>query len=97
MRMEEKMFDKELEMQQEARQFQIQMMQMMTSLVHDHSMPSSLPPPITTSTQYHITTCLMMITCLMMMIPRKSNSIITSKHHCSVFDAVIYCYCMHVL
>ena len=52
MRMEEKMFDKELEMQQEARQFQIQMMQMMTSLVHDHSIPSSLPPPITTSTQY---------------------------------------------
>ena len=33
MRMEEKMYDKELEMQREARQFQMQMMQIMSSLV----------------------------------------------------------------
>ena len=45
MKMEEKMLEKELEMQRESRQFQLQMMQMMTSLVnsghshHLHSVP----------------------------------------------------------
>ena len=52
MHMEEKIFDKELEMQREAQQFQMQTMHMMTSLVNGCSTPSSFPPPITTSTQY---------------------------------------------
>ena len=51
MKMEEKMFEKEIEMQRESRQFQLQMMQMMTSLVNSHSSPS-FPPPMATSTQY---------------------------------------------
>ena len=49
--MEEKMFEKEIEMQRESRQFQLQMMQMMTSLVHSRS-SSPFPPPMATSTQY---------------------------------------------
>ena len=51
MKMEEKMFEKDVEMQRESRQFQLQMMQMMTSLVNSHN-SSSFPPPMATSTQY---------------------------------------------
>ena len=46
--MEEKMFEKGIEMQRESRQFQLEMM---TSLVNSHSSPS-FPPPMATSTQY---------------------------------------------
>ena len=45
------MFEKEIELHRESRQFQLQMMQMMTSLINSHSSPS-FPPPIATSTQY---------------------------------------------
>ena len=54
MRMEEKMYDKELEMQRESRQFQMQMMQMMqimSSLVNNQGR-QAFPPPLATSTQY---------------------------------------------
>ena len=48
MKMEGKTFEKELEMQRESRQFQLQMM---TSLVNSCSLPP-FPPPMATSTQY---------------------------------------------
>ena len=54
MRMKEKMYDKDIEMQQEARQFQMQMMQMMSSLVNNYSR-QPFPPPLATSTQYPTT------------------------------------------
>ena len=45
MKMEERMFKKELEAQKESRQFQLQMMQMMASVVNDHgSAPFPVPP-----------------------------------------------------
>ena len=53
MRMEEKMYDKDIEMQREAHQFQMQMMQMMSSLVNHSRQP--FPPPLATSTQYPMT------------------------------------------
>ena len=53
MKMEEKMFEKEIEMQRESREFQLQMMQMMASLVNNSIRSSpSFPPPMATSTQY---------------------------------------------
>ena len=51
MHMEEKMYDKELEMQRESRQFQMQMMQIMSSLVNNQGR-QAFPPPLATSTQY---------------------------------------------
>ena len=54
MRMEEKMYDKEVEMQRESRQFQMQMMQLMSSLVTNHRRPS-FPSPLATSTQHPTT------------------------------------------
>ena len=65
------MFDKELEMQLEARHFQMQMMHMMTSLVNGRSMPSSFLPPITNlyNTHWDHTTC------LMMMMPQKYEQV----------------------
>lgn len=54
MRMEEKMYDKEVEMQRESRQFQMQMMQMMSSLVNNQSR-QAFPHPLATSTQYPTT------------------------------------------
>ena len=51
MKMEEKIFEKELEMQKEPRQFQLQMMQMMTSMVNNRSSPP-FPVSLATSTQY---------------------------------------------
>ena len=69
MHMEEKMYDKDVEMQREAHQFQMQMIQTMSSLVNNHSR-QPFPPPLATSTQYprHLTTnAIMMITSLMMM------------------------------
>ena len=51
MKMEVKMFEKYLEAQKESRQFQLQMMQMMASVVNNHgSAPFSVP--LATSTQY---------------------------------------------
>ena len=52
MKMEEKMFDKKIEMQTKSRQFQLQVMQMMTSLVNSHSL-LSFPPPMAISILYH--------------------------------------------
>ena len=54
MRMEEKMYDKEVEMQRESRQFQMQMMQMMSSLVTNQNRQAFLSP-LATSTQYPTT------------------------------------------
>lgn len=54
MHMEEKMYDKDVEMQREAHQFQMQMMQLMSSLVNNHSR-QPFPPPLATSTQYPTT------------------------------------------
>ena len=49
--MKGKKFEKEFEMQKESRQFQLQMMQMMTSMVNNRSSPP-FPVPLATSTQY---------------------------------------------
>ena len=70
MKMEEKIFEKEIEMQRESRQFQLQMIQMMTSLVHSHS-SSSFPPPW--QHQLNIPTSKDQCICLMMMILHRSN------------------------
>ena len=49
MRMEERLLEKEIEMQRESRNFQLQMMQMMTSVVYTQQGAASFPPPISTS------------------------------------------------
>ena len=54
MRMEEKMYDKEVEMQRESHQFQMQMMQMMSSLVNNQSR-QAFPHPLATFMQYPTT------------------------------------------
>ena len=52
MRLEERLIEQEVEMQRESRSFQLQMMHMMTSMLHGHN-AASFPPPISSSTQYH--------------------------------------------
>ena len=49
--MEEKMFEKELEAQKESRQFQLQMMHMIASVVNNFG-SAPFPVPLATSTQY---------------------------------------------
>ena len=49
MRMEERLLEKEIEMQRESRNFQLQMMQMITSVVHTQQGAASFSPPISTS------------------------------------------------
>ena len=49
--MEKKMYDKVLEMQRGSCQFQMQMMQIMSSLVNNQGR-QAFPPPLATSTQY---------------------------------------------
>ena len=92
MKMEEKIFEKEVEMQRESRQFQLQMMQMMTSLVNSHNSPS-FPPPMATSTQYphSIDLCIH----LMMMMSHKYE---VSTYVCMTHnDMYVYttCVCVH--
>ena len=52
MRMEERLMEKEITLQQQSQQFQLQMMQMMSSIVNTQRSSQPFPPPISTSTQY---------------------------------------------
>ena len=65
--LEERPLEKELEMQQESRQSQMKMMQMMSSVYRDRNITTPIipfPPPVSSSTQY-------------------SGSPISSVHYCA--------------